>query len=147
MGSRLVNHRRDEVNISAPTHYGVFSIGKAIDGMAYLRRIFPDDEANYLNFVLFSTSGVHGSYITIEEIERGMLKYGEDYVPDDDWPDDWNGRELTILLVQPRVVCLRYGNVLVESMDDINWLKRLRKSSFDAISEEDEQERRSHDHA
>ena len=46
-----------------------------LKSMADLRNVFktPDD-VNDMNFVLFSTSGIHGSYITIEEIERVLTE-------------------------------------------------------------------------
>ncbi len=37
--------------------------------LADLKGMFPDAKANEMNFVLFSTSGVHGSYATIEQVE------------------------------------------------------------------------------
>ena len=50
-------------------HYNTFHLAKGVDGMEVLRGFFsasgfevPDE----MNFVLFSTSGVHGSYTTIE---------------------------------------------------------------------------------
>lgn len=101
-------------------------------GMESLKRLFPDGTANDLNFVLFSTSGVHGCYTTIEQIEAGLERYGDDFDPGDDWPADWSGDTLTVLVVQPRIVCLRCGNVRVRKAD-IAWLKGLRASSQDAV--------------
>ena len=105
-------------------------------GMENLRRLFPDGEADDMNFVLFSTSGVHGTYTTIEEIEKGLLKYGDDYlVPSgEDGPDDWHGHDLTVLVVHPRIVCLRCGNVRVR-LSDVPYLKKLRDSSLSAVGE------------
>jgi hypothetical protein len=109
-------------------HYNNFYI-KPGRGMAALRNLFPDGEANDLNVVLFSTSGVHGSYTTIEEIEAGLQKYGDE--PDfggEDWPDDWHDNELTVLIVQPRLCTVRHGNITV-TLADIPFLKKLRESS------------------
>lgn len=61
------------------------------DAMAALREMFPEGKADDLNFVLFSTSGVHGSYCSIEAAEAE--------------PD----LGVTFLIVQPRIVGLRYG--------------------------------------
>lgn len=99
-----------------------------------LREIFPGGEANEMNFVLFSTSGVHGTYVTIEEIEASLEKYGA--LTDDEMeaaPDDYCGNHLTFLIVHPRIVCLKYGRVKVE-LSDIPFLKQLRESSKKAIS-------------
>ncbi len=94
-------------------------------------------QANEMNFVLFSTSGVHGTYTTIEEIERGLLKYGEnpEFLKDESEesiPEDWNGTTLTIGLYHPRIVGVGYGNIEVK-LPDIPFLKALRKSSWDAV--------------
>lgn len=89
-------------------------LGLAGDGMAALRELFPDGEADELNAVLFSTSGVHGTYCTIEAVEAGG----------DDAPSD-----VTFCVIQPRIVCMRYGNVTPRTPEDFAFLKRLRASS------------------
>lgn len=107
-------------------HYNIFSIEGGIDA---LRSFFPYGEANDLNLVLFSTSGVHGSYTTLDDIEAGILKYG--IAPEfDEWPDDYHGTSVTVLIIQPRIVCLRYGNVDIKSAEDLEFLKKLRESSW-----------------
>ena len=113
-------------------HYNLFHITQGIDS---LRCIFPEGQANEMNFALFSTSGVHGTYTTIEQIESSLLKYGEfpEFVETDEWPDDYHGDELTIQIVQPRICCLRYGTMKVKTAD-IPYLKKLRQSSWEAVS-------------
>ena len=97
------------------THYSIDKIARE-DAEAALRRLFPDGEVNEMNFVLFSTSGVHGSYMTIEDCEAVMG------VPDECC-------DVTFLVVHPRLVCLRYGNIEV-TKDNAEWLKKLRASSW-----------------
>jgi hypothetical protein len=80
-----------------------------------LKAIFPEPVANEMNFVLFSTSGAHGSYCTIEAIEND---------PDLD--------EVTVLVVHPRTVVLRYGNVKV-TPESAPYLKALRQSSWEVM--------------
>ena len=106
--------------------------------------MFPNGKANELNFVLFSTSGVHGTYITIEDIEKGFKKYGNEpsFLSDEDLdnpnadpskvPDDWSGTQLTICVVHPRIVGVGYGNIEVKP-EDISFLKKLRKTSWAAV--------------
>lgn len=108
-------------------HYSLQKVSSIED----LKRLFPDGEANDLNFVLFSTSGVHGSYVTIEDIEASLEKYGPD-LPEGDTPDDWVNNDLTVVVVQPRICCLRYGNVAV-TLNDMEYLKRLRSTSWRAV--------------
>jgi hypothetical protein len=116
--------------VSVMSHYSIIA---SKGGMGLLRSMFPDGEANEMNFVLFSTSGVHGSYTTIEEIETGIQKYGDSPEFDDEWPDDYPGDELTFLVIHPRVVAMIYGNAKV-TLADIPFLKRLRQTSLAAVS-------------
>lgn len=112
-------------------HYNIFSL-KPDRGMAFLKLFFPDGEANVMNFALFSTSGIHGSYTTIEEIEASLELHGEDPGFDpEDAPDTWTGNDLTVVVVQPRLVSMTYGDVTV-SKADIPYLKKLRESSWKA---------------
>ena len=110
--------RRDEA------HYSIIELDGTETGMSALRGMFPNARANELNFVIFSTSGVHGTYQTIEEAEA-FLK-GED-------PEGYS--EVTFLVVHPRLVALRYGTCEPVNQDDIDFLKRLRESSFEAVSQ------------
>ena len=117
-------------------HYNIWGISeRGVDG---LRLIFPDGEANEMNFVLFSTSGVHGSYTAIEEIEEGLKKYGDspDFLQDEDAeiPDDWHGTSLTVTVYHPRIIGIGYGNVEVK-LEDIPYLKKLRESSWKAVQQ------------
>ena len=96
----------------AGCYYSILELDKWSTGMEELRELFPDAEANDLNFVLFSTSGVHGSYNKIEDFEAGKVD------------------RITFVVVQPRIVCMRYGNVKPQNQDDIDFLKALRSSSW-----------------
>lgn len=91
-------------------------------GMAKLRNMFPKGEADALNFVMFSTSGVHGSYTTIEQIEDEFVN------------SDAEAAHLTVLIVQPRTVSLHYGNILVTA-DDLPFLRTLRATSARIMAE------------
>ncbi len=94
------------------------------DTMFLLRDLFPGAIVDEMNFVLFSTSGVHGTYNTIEEAEASLAL-----------PEDHDERDcsITFLIVHPRWVTLRYGNVEVKSLEDVNFLKALRANSHRII--------------
>ena len=109
-------------------HYSVFSVRDEW-GMDALRRFFPEGKADEMNVCLFSTSGVHGTYGTIEDAEADIARGfkhedGGEAIP-----------QVTYLIVQPRIVALRYGNCLPQNQDDINWLKELRASSWKELAE------------
>jgi len=108
-------------------HYNTFEIvGNA---MVALRLLFPNGRADEMNFVLFSTGGVHGSYATLEQIEASFEKDGPPagMTPADELP------QVTVLVVQPRLVCLRFGNAIV-TPENLPWLKGLRASSMAAVA-------------
>lgn len=104
-------------------HYSVLALVDAGGGMAALRSMFPKGKADELNMVLFSTSGVHGTYSTIEEVEEDMAR------SEREGPSD-----VTFVIVHPRLVAMRYGCCTPETADDIAFLKRLRKSSHAALA-------------
>lgn len=93
------------------------------DGMEALRKLFPDGEANEMNAVLFSTSGVHGTYCLIEAVEDDMRREFRD-----------GPREVTFCVIHPRIVCMRYGTAEPRTPDDIAFLKKLRASSLRALA-------------
>ncbi len=115
-------------------HYNIWNISSG--GVSGLRHMFPEAEADEMNFVLFSTSGVHGTYTTIEKIEDSLIKYGENPTflekEDDEYPDDYYGNALTVTVYHPRIIGIGYGNVEVK-LEDISFLKKLRESSWDVI--------------
>jgi hypothetical protein len=99
-------------------YYNLMRIADGGDSsMDALRAMFPDGKANHMNFVLFSTSGVHGTYQTIEEEEKEP------------------GVGVTFVIVHPRLVALRYGNVYPKTPEDFAFLKTLRESSWKVARE------------
>lgn len=101
-------------------HYNGFSLRDPRDGMQALRDFFPNGP-NEFNFILFSTSGIHGSYITIEENEAEREK-------DVSWE-----AETTFIIVQPRLCTIRYGNCIPATKEDFEFLKDLRQRSWDVV--------------
>jgi hypothetical protein len=93
------------------------------DGMEALRQMFPDGKANDMNAVLFSTSGIHGTYCLIEAVEEDMQREVRE-----------GPRDVTFCVIQPRIVCMRYGCAEPRTADDIAFLKTLRSSSLEALS-------------
>lgn len=118
------------------SHYNTYGTESPDKGMALLRDWFGKPKSmNAMNLVLFSTSGVHGMYTTIEEVERDIRKYGPDGcgVEDCSHNDGWHPREVTFLLIQPRIVSMTYGNASCRTLDDAKFLKRLRRESWAAV--------------
>jgi len=114
----------ENVDKSRPdsAHYSVMRL-RGEDGMDALRAMFPHGEVDELNFVLFSTSGVHGTYNTIEEAEARVLRGDTEHIG-----------EVTFVIVHPRLVALRYGVCNPETVDDFVFLKKLRASTLLAVA-------------
>jgi hypothetical protein len=105
-------------------HYEVQASIKSIDD---LKTLFPNGKANDLNWVFYSMSGVHGTYTTLDEIDAGE--------PDDDPEENLAPyqSELTVLVVHPRLVVLKYGNIRVHDKAEADWLRELVASSLAAV--------------
>jgi hypothetical protein len=127
---------RESITDKEGGHYNIYRFRSDVPdaAMRELREWFGQSPPNELNFVLFSTSGVHGSYATLEEIETSVTKYGWNEPDGEIWPDDYASPEVTVLIVQPRIVSMTYGNVTIRSQDDLEFLKRLRQQSWDAVA-------------
>ena len=76
---------------------------------------------NEMNFFIPSTSGVHGSYCTLNEIEENIKNKTNDYTP-----------ALTIMLFKPRIVQVIYGSVLVDE-EDIPKLREIISKSWECL--------------
>ena len=103
-------------------HYNIIGVG-ADEGMQVLRDMFPTGDADVMNFALFSTSGVHGTYTTIEEVAHPSQETLDDYAPYEP------PAEVTFLIVHPRLVCLKYGTCKPRTEKDFAFLMKLRSSS------------------
>jgi hypothetical protein len=116
MWENIDGNRRDSA------HYSVLRLKKNANGMGALRCMFPDGKADELNFVLFSTSGVHGTYNTIEEAEQYISGLDDDGIS-----------EVTFVIIHPRLVAIRYGACNPKNNADIEYLKQLRESSHKIV--------------
>ena len=101
------------MNITMPPHYKILELDDR-DGMDMLRALFPTGEATEYEFCLFGTSGIHGAYANIDDVESGESDH------------------LTVLVVSHRIVTLRYGHISV-TPDDVPWLRGLQNSSRNQV--------------
>lgn len=109
-------------------HYNNFGCHDK-DGMEALRVLFPDGEACDEGFILFSTSGVHGRYDSIEDCQK-WVDGGQVAYDDQKDPEFLESSKVTFLVVQPRICCLRHGNCEPRTDDDFDFLKKLRLTSW-----------------
>jgi hypothetical protein len=106
----------EEVSGAEKADYCAWRLIDQKRGLEALKALFPDAEADEMNFVLFSTSGVHGSYQTIEQEQKAP------------------GTGVTFMVIQPRLVLTRYGVVYPKSEEDFAFLKKLRATSWQAMT-------------
>lgn len=107
-------------------HYEI----KKLASMDDLRESFPDDRTDYaLNWLFCSTSGVHGSYTTLDDIEASFD------LPEDH--DDYVPPHLTVLVVQPRLVVVRYGDIEI-TREDVPWLRDVVARTLVGVRESQE---------
>lgn len=89
---------------------------KPIKSIADIRAIFPiggEDDANWL---FLSTSGTNGTYATLDDIENG------------------ESNEITVLIVQPRLVCIYQGHIEIKK-EDVPYLRNLVTSTLNAVAD------------
>jgi hypothetical protein len=86
---------------------------RRLRSLADLRSIFPEGKADQMNWCLLSTSGVHGDYGTLDDLEPGEA--------------------ITVLVINPRIVGLRYGHFAPEP-EDVPWLRALVRSSLEEMA-------------
>ena len=97
--------------------------------MSFLYDFFEREGPNDLNFILFSTSGISGSYATIEDAEAYLREEDEN----DEYDSD-NLIKITFIIISPRTVTICCGNCMPIDLNDIEFLKKLRIESHSAIS-------------
>lgn len=97
-----------------------------LDGMDHVRKLFPNGNADSLNWLFLSTSGVNGTFNTLDYIERH-------------WSDDSN--YVTALVLFPRLCVMYYGEIAITE-SDIPYLRNLVDSTIANVIESQEGNRR-----
>ncbi|WP_459503057.1 hypothetical protein [Bacillus sp. C1] len=95
-----------------------------LESINQLKEIFPDGEANERNWCVLSTSGVHGSYTTLDDLEK-------------DYANGEREMSITVLVIMPRVVSMLYGHIDI-TISDIPYLRKLVSSSLKYIGKSQE---------
>lgn len=123
---RITDDGKTYVKESA--HYSIFEI----ENIDEIRTLFYTDykgqpisepTVNSMNLLIAGTSGVHGSGVSLDEVEQGWDDEEEGY-----------GHSVTLLVIHPRLVCLKYGDVEIEK-SDIPWLRKVITKSIEALTE------------
>ncbi|WP_413373333.1 hypothetical protein [Paenibacillus taichungensis] len=97
-----------------------------------LKSIFPDGQADELNWCMLSTSGVHGTYTKLETI-REYFSNPQEFVEEQNGGEDFEPK-VTVLVVKPREISMLHGHIKVDE-HDIEYLNDLVSSSLLKMSE------------
>jgi hypothetical protein len=126
----------------AGRHYTVNGIADGGDMMPLLREFVPDE----LNWIFLATSGIHGSYASLDSAEANLDMfesdtdaYREDSCLDecDPMPAVWS-YDITALIVKPRMVTTIYGNAILRSREDIALLRlRVEQTMAGVVKSQD----------
>ena len=109
-------------------HYTV----QELTSIQELRKFFPNGVANELNWILCSTGGIHGNDYSLDDAE--YILRGED---PKNLPLPNKKTYITVLYVLPRMCSIMYGEIQV-NLEDINYLRRLVRSSLEYINKSQE---------
>jgi hypothetical protein len=99
-------------------HYKVTKL----DGMKDVRKVFEGETDFTLNWLFLSTSGVHGSYATLDEV------FGEEYLNED------GSASITAMVMMPRLVVMRYGEIRI-TQADVPFLRETVRKTMEGIAE------------
>jgi hypothetical protein len=110
-------------NHAATAHYHVF---EGIKKISDLKTIFPEGKADDLNWAFLSTSGIHGSYISLDDLEKD---------PDcAECVDEEGNCTITVLVLHPRMCCIKFGEMKFNLKEDSAYLRGLVKSTVEEIT-------------
>lgn len=116
---RVLREISNSQNVTPGGHYSVNFVAEN-DAWRVLHGTFGDsgEVADYsANWLFLSTSGVHGWYTTLADIEGKLDE--EPYI--------------TFLILAPRLCRIAYGNVPINDANDITWLEQVVGQSLKGI--------------
>jgi len=77
-------------------------------------------------FLLLSTGGWHGTKRTLDDCERILKNEDPDWLP--------GGASVTVLIINPDKVYVRWGDIKIKDMNQVNELRKRQTESIDRIS-------------
>jgi len=86
-----------------------------------IKRIFVDGYEHKNNWFFCSTQGEHGTHLTLDDVEEKLYS-----------KDEKGKYWITVLVIQPRLCNLYYGDIQV-SLKDIPFLRQLVKNTLEVI--------------
>ena len=102
-------------------HYSVYSLGETEKERWETLRTTFENGPNEMNLLIGSTSGIHGSYATLDDLENPNSEYRQEMEEEGFFINDEEA--FTVLVIQPRLCSLMYGTIGIHSKEDFNWLR------------------------
>lgn len=109
-----------EITDYTALHYSVAKL----DDVSDIWTLFPDGDADEMNWLFVGTSGIHGGYETLEDAKLGLES------------GDESECYLTILVVQPRRVRTYYGQIKINDISELEKINRILISTAKVIQEQ-----------
>ena len=111
-------------------HYRVIKIDGTPDQQwDTIKNIFADGPDD-MNWVIGSTSGIHGTYNSLDSIEKDW-----DEAAAHPRHENHHQRYFTLLVIHPRMVCLVYGHIFMRTLEDVKWMRQAITHSLIHIRE------------
>lgn len=94
-------------------------------------------KANRMNLLIGSTSGIHGTYTSLDDLENPDSEYRQECLAEGESVSETIGdtEAFTFLVIQPRICRLIFGTIGFRSPEDFNWMRTIISESLDEIIE------------
>ncbi len=103
-----------------------YAVVKEINSVREVQNVMRDSGGVHNNNWLFlGTGGWHGTNKNLEDCERILKGEDETWLPD--------GAYVTVLIVNPKDVTIRWGEVHVRSLKEVIWLRERIIETLDII--------------
>ena len=114
--------------------------GKTNDDRWLCLKACVDNDRPDLNWLIGSTSGIHGSYTTLDDLENPESEYHQEMKAEGKTFTEIieNLEAFTILIIQPRVCRIIYGTIGIRSQEDFHWLRNKIDESVHEIRKSQE---------
>ncbi len=100
--------------------------------MDKIRESFTDDTPFELNWLFLGTSGIHSWYGTLDDCEEKLKHVGEI----NEYQELVEAPTITLLIIHPRVCCIQYGNIVIRTQEDIDFLRKYCTKTIQCIVNE-----------
>lgn len=89
------------------------------------------NEDNGESFLLCSTGGWHGTHRSLNDCERILKGKDEIWAP--------GGASITVLIINPSKVTIRWGEIRITKQNEIEWLRKKTRETLEKLNIEQEE--------